>query len=359
MRTGRQAALTAFDKPLQIIQVDLRDPQPDELLVRVLVSGVCGSDVHTSLGEIPRNLPIVLGHEGIGVVERLGANVVCDYAGRPLEEGDRIYWSPAKACARCRACTPSPDLAACESIAVYTGAGQLNANTYADWAMLSAGMGFFKLPGTLPSDALIAFGCALPTMLQARERLGGIRSDERVIIQGCGPVGLAATLLCKLAGCTDIIAYDHSAERRTLALGFGARRVSAPPADEEIKDLSSSNFSGRGASLIVEASGSIQAFSQGLGMLGREGRYLLVGLWAGAGSEQIDPHLVVRNSWKLIGSVYAEPKHYGQAVALVDDEHANWPLAAAVRSSFQLEDVQAALDAVRTRSPGKTVLRMA
>ena len=200
-RTGKRAVLVAANQPIEIWERPVADPAPGEVLVRLTHGGVCGTDVHFWRGEVPLPGPVVLGHEGVGTVDALGAGVATDYAGTPLAVGDRVYWQPVAPCQRCYACTVLGDVSMCENAfaGVFGDAGGPTTASYCDYATLRAGLPFYRVPDDTPSDAVIALGCALPTMLQGIERLEGIRPGMSVVVQGCGPVGLAATLLAHLS----------------------------------------------------------------------------------------------------------------------------------------------------------------
>lgn len=114
MPLARQVVLRTFSAPLDLHEVAVPKPAQNEVLIHVEMAGVCGSDVHTWRGEMPRVLPIVLGHEGVGRVAALGRCATSDCAGEPLKEGDRISWSPARPCHRCSACTVENDPSACD-----------------------------------------------------------------------------------------------------------------------------------------------------------------------------------------------------------------------------------------------------
>ncbi|KAJ5559752.1 hypothetical protein N7513_002151 [Penicillium frequentans] len=95
MKYGKVAVFTRPGEPVKIVEEEVRMPAPDEILVRVSMAGVCGSDVHRLKGDIPVNAEAVcFGHEAVGVIESLGAEVKTDRAGAPLSEGDMLYWMP-------------------------------------------------------------------------------------------------------------------------------------------------------------------------------------------------------------------------------------------------------------------------
>ena len=91
---SKRAVLVAPDQPIEVWEAAMTDPKPGEVVVKVQLGGVCGTDVHFWRGEVPLPGPMVLGHEGIGTVEKLGQGVATDYAGQALSEGDRVYWMP-------------------------------------------------------------------------------------------------------------------------------------------------------------------------------------------------------------------------------------------------------------------------
>src|SRR6516165_1391837 len=105
MRTAKAAVMVATNR-LETWDVPIADPEAGGALVRIVLGGVCGSDVHIltgEAGEMP--FPIILGHEGVGQIEQLGAGAATDYAGAPVAMGDLVYWSPIALCRRCYSCT--------------------------------------------------------------------------------------------------------------------------------------------------------------------------------------------------------------------------------------------------------------
>lgn len=132
------------------------------------------------------------------------------------------YWiSP---CQRCYYCTVVKDTSLCPSLftVLFRPAQDAPSNPYTDYAWLPPRMAFYRIPETTPSEAVIAFGCAMLTMLQGLERLGGLNFGQTVVIQGCGPVGLAATLLSHLAGAGQVIVVGAPQHRLAMARRLGA-----------------------------------------------------------------------------------------------------------------------------------------
>lgn len=360
-RTGKRAVLVAANQPLEIWERPVAEPAAGEVLVRLTHGGVCGTDVHFWRGEVPLPGPVVLGHEGVGVVEALGAGVGTDYAGAPLAVGDRVYWQPVAPCQRCYACTVLGDVSMCENAfaGVFGDAGGPTAASYSDYATLRAGLPFYRVPDDTPSDAVIALGCALPTMLQGLERLGGIRPGMSVVVQGCGPVGLAATLLAHLSGAAPLIVIGAPARRLAVARQCGAAHTldMADMVDQEERIARVWQLTGgRGADVVIEAAGALPAFGEGLQLLARGGRYLVVGLWSAPGAVPVEPRLINNRNLRIIGTELAQPRHLYQALQVVQAQHRHLPLAEMVTHRYRIEDSQQALEAVARLETIKAVI---
>jgi threonine dehydrogenase-like Zn-dependent dehydrogenase len=137
---------------------------------------------------------------------------------------------------------------------------------YSEFSLLPDGVPFYRILDDTPSEALIGFGCAMPTMLQGLERIGGIAVSQTVVIQGCGPVGLAATLLARISGAREIIVLGAPTRRLEMARRYGATATvdldEVKSSDERIariRDLTE----GRGAEVVIEAAGALPAFGEG------------------------------------------------------------------------------------------------
>ncbi|KAJ5772524.1 hypothetical protein N7520_003053 [Penicillium odoratum] len=201
MYSGKIAMFTP-EGLIQIIEEKSPDPNPDEILVRLHLAGVCGSDVHRVAGDIPRpNHPICFGHEAVGIIQKIGQNIKTDRGGAPIIEGDFLYWCPSTPCRNCQECIPKNPLQ-CK---------------FLNWPVTAGGQML------LDSET---FGCAMPTALRGFRRLpeGAFTSATDVVIQGCGPVGLACALLSKLAGARTITIIGDPEHRLDAARALDALR---------------------------------------------------------------------------------------------------------------------------------------
>lgn len=359
--TGKRAVLVEANQPIEVWERATPPPGPGQAVLRLELGGVCGTDVHMWRGEVPLPGPIVLGHEGIAIIEELGPRLSRDYAGAPLAVGDRVYWQPIKPCHRCYSCTVLNDVSLCENIfaGLMADAGEPTAGSYSEVITLPSDMPFYRVPDDVPSEAVVAFGCAMPTMLQGWERLGGIEPGQTVVVQGCGPVGLASTLLAHLSGAQRVIVVGAPTHRLEVARGLGATDVISldevtDPADRRAQILELTE--GRGADVVIEAAGVLPAFTEGIEMVAANGRYLIVGLWSAPGSVPVEPRLLNNKNLRIIGTALSQPRHLYEAIKVAQRHHSSLPMAQVVTHRFCIDDSQKALEAVANLETVKAVI---
>jgi 5-exo-hydroxycamphor dehydrogenase len=358
---GRRVVLVHANRPVEVWARPMQRPAAGEIVVRVELAGVCGTDLHLWRGELPLPVPIGLGHEGVATIEELGKNVTTDYAGAPVKVGDRVCWSPIHPCYRCYECTVRNDPTQCPNLLADTlrDAAEPPSVCYSELAHLPAGMGFYRIPDDTPSEAIIAFGCAMPTMLQALERIGGIGVNQTVAIQGCGPVGLAATLLARVSGAREIVVVGARKARLEMARRLGATvtidKAAVPSSGERIATLRELT-AGRGAEVVIEAAGAVPAFGEGIRLAARGGRYVVVGLWSAPGSVPIEPRYVNHMNLRINGSSGFLGRHIYGAIEIARRHHRELPMAAAVTHRFPLAEAQRALEAVSRPETVKAVI---
>jgi threonine dehydrogenase-like Zn-dependent dehydrogenase len=361
MRVAKRAVLVRPGSPVEIWEGAVPPPSGGDAVVAVELAGVCGTDYHYMMGEVDLPGPMVLGHEGIGRITELGPEVSTDYAGTPIEPGDLVYWVPLHPCHRCYACTVLEDTSMCERLSRgrFRDAQDPPSATYTEYARLPAGIAFFRVPPDTPPEAVIAFGCAMPTMLHAMERLGGIDYGQSVVVQGAGPVGLAAVLLSRLAGAGDIIVIGGPQPRLEMAKRLGATATidlaTMPDADARVSEILDAT-GGRGAEVAIEAAGKLPAFAEGLRIVAKRGRYLIVGLWSAPGTASLEPRLVNNANLRIIGSALSRPRHLYQAIAVARSCHERFPLTEVISHRFALEETQQALEAVGRLETLKAVI---
>ncbi len=362
-KTARAAVLEAFHQPIAVHSFPVASQlEPGAVRARVTMAGVCGTDVHLWRGELPLALPVILGHETTGIIEELGPGLHKDWRGQPLQPGDRITWASSIACGECFYCRLKAQPTRCVSRKAYgisytsTDAPYLRGG-FAEQILLRPGTAIFRLPDDLPDHALLGAGCALTTAIHGLER-APLAWRDIVVVQGIGPVGLAAIAVCRSAGASRIIAIGGPRHRLQLGLDFGADvviDVAEVPSPEERRKIVFSESGGFGADQVIECVGKPEAVNEGL-ELGRDGaQFLVLGQYGNAGNISLNPHTITRKQLRVIGSWGFEARHVNRAIEMLQS---GWKdrFAAAVTHRFPLENVNEAMEHTRDWRGGKTVI---
>jgi Zn-dependent alcohol dehydrogenase len=283
MARVKAAVLYEYGAPLVIEEVELDPPKEGELLVRMAASGVCHSDLHTALGIHPTAVPTVLGHEGAGVVEKVGPGV------EHVRPGDHVMLTWLPYCGRCRQCVRGrPNR--CEDVGWYDttladGTCRLhkdglrihhyNTSSFAERSVVPAQTAIPVDPD-LPLTELALMGCAVMTGVGAALNTAAVRPGDTAAVVGCGGVGLNVVQGCAIGGASTIVAVDVVPAKLELALELGATHaVDAGAADpvEAVRELT-----GGGADFAFEAIGRPQTIALALQLTGRGGQAILVGM---------------------------------------------------------------------------------
>lgn len=347
---SKSVVLIGGNKALEIRERTVPLPGPGCITVAVVRAGVCGTDPHLWLGHGPIKEEVVLGHEGLGRITELGDGVATDHAGQTIAIGDVVFWNPIRPCMRCYNCTVTKDQTGCINGTFWSPADQeMVWASYTEFANLLPNNAFYKVNQNVPLDAYIAMGCALPTMCQAIDNLGPIEPCWNIVVQGAGPVGLAAVMLAKIAGCSNIACIESNSKRLERAKDFGATLLLNMEEYKSKYDRAQcikSAFGIGGVDVVIECSGSINAFDEGIDLLARNGRYVLVGTWAGESKVTVSPFHIVQNALKIIGTTYASPDCYYKAIKLVTTHWQRFPLVECITHRYNLEDVEKAFETV-------------
>lgn len=349
MRKGRQVVFAGNGRSLELATVEVPPPGPGAIVVRTTVAGVCGTDAHRLDGDLPDpGMPVTFGHEGIGIVEELGAGVAHDVDGLPLAPGDTVYWSPS-----------SRDPGRPSELGWPPPASRPNPAAYQDYATLPPSNIVFRVPDGTDPLAVIAFGCAMPTALGGFARLGGVRPGDTVVVQGSGPVGLASTVLAALSPARQVIVIGApdvrlaAAERLGASTTIALERTDEPGRRAAILELTD----GRGADVVIEATGRMEAFAEGMSLLGPDGRYVVLGIYSGHGTVSFDPVRLNNHSMSIIGSMGpTRTSDYRTTIQLAQRHGARLGFAELVTHRFALTELEDAIDVARRGAAIKAVV---
>ena len=267
----RAAVLEEFGAPLVVQEVELAEPQAGEALVRLHACGVCHTDLYTASGADPSGYaPTVLGHEGAGVVERVGPDVTS------LRPGDHVVTLFSPQCRECVHCLDSRTNL-CLSIREQQNKGFLpdgttrisregdrirhfmGCSTFAEYTVMPE-IALAKVSPEAPFEHACLFACGLSTGLGAAINTAAVAPGSTCAVFGAGMVGLGAVAGCRLQGAERIVCVDLSADRLELARGQGATDVIAggEGAVEEVLEMTG----GFGADYTFEATGNVTVMRQ-------------------------------------------------------------------------------------------------
>jgi Zn-dependent alcohol dehydrogenase len=285
--TALAAVCTSLHKPLEVMDLQVAAPRAGEVAVRIEAAGICASDLSVRNGTLPSPLPIVLGHEGAGVVDAVGEGVT------HLTVGDHVAIAAMPQCGRCFRCRRG-QTGLCErgdgvlfsgaqldgTLRFATGDGvavaqMVAAGVFAERVVVPA-ISVVPLPKDLPFGPAALLGCAVVTGLGAALNTASIRPGDTVAVIGAGSVGLCAIQGARLAGAGRIIAMDLVEAKLDVARTVGATDVlEARDADlvAAVKDLTA----GRGADVTIEAVGAQATVDAAIRMTDKGGEVVFVG----------------------------------------------------------------------------------
>ena len=363
MPTARASVLIAFNAPLELRELPLREkPEPGAALVRTEMAGICGTDVHLWKGQLPISLPVIMGHETVGRIEQLGEGLERDWTGQPLKIGDRVTWNSAVSCGACYYCAEKKQPTRCPHRRAY-GIGHRCDQPphllggYGEFHYLLPRTTIFKLPDDLPTESVIGAGCALITAIHGVERTG-IAWRDNVVVQGAGPVGIAALAVAKSAGAGQVIVIGGPKHRLEMAQRFGADHliniddVREPQARlEAVRQLTG----GYGADVVLECVGIPNAVVEGMELCRDGGKYLVLGHYCDAGPVLWNPHVITRKQLQVFGSWSSEPRHLKQAIEFLRTNQQRFPFHEMVSHRFTLDRANEALAMTANWDSAKSV----
>ncbi|GAB5897432.1 alcohol dehydrogenase catalytic domain-containing protein [Mycolicibacterium mageritense] len=325
------AAVWTGGTGIELRKVDIPELDDGDVLVRVRLATVCGSDLHTVTGRRPAACPSILGHEAVGDVVAAGADAT-------VEIGRRVVWSVTVACGECPRCR-SGFTAKCRSVRKvghepFDGSWALS-GSYAEHVLLPRGTAIAAVPDTLPDAVAAPAACATATVMATLDAAGAL-AGRRVLIGGAGMLGLTAVAACADAG-ADAQVIDVDAERLALTPWFGGR-----PSDGTAVDVA------------IDYTGSTGAVAAALDRLDVGGILVLAGSVLPGPALPIDPETVVRQWLTITGVHNYEPRHLDRAVAFLDRTRDRYPWRSLVAAPVPLAEIASAL-----RPPPAGVLRTA
>ena len=355
----RAALLTAVGRPLELVEIDLPEPGPGRVRVKLAAAGVCHSDLSLATGVLRTPVPVVLGHEGAGTVTAVGEGVTS------VRPGDAVVINWAPACGACHLCSiGEPWL--CEN------SGAASTETYAalaDGTGLYPGLGvaafaeetvvgeraLLPLPDGVPLDTAALLGCAVLTGYGAVHNAARVRAGESVVVLGLGGVGLAVLQAARIAGAGPIIAVDVSPEKEELARRHGATDFLL--SDDRTSKAVRALTSGHGADHAFECVGRAATIRAAWSSTRRGGRTTVVGIGRKDDLVSFSALEVFHFARTLSACVYGNSDPAKDIPVLAEHVRAGrLDLDALVTDRITLDEIPAAFDRMAAGQGGRSLV---
>ena len=355
----RAAVLSAVGSPLEITGIDLPDPGPGQVRVRLAAAGVCHSDLSLSDGTMRVPVPAVLGHEGAGTVVAVGEDV------GHVAPGDGVVLNWAPSCGACHACSLGEvwlcanALSGAADVYARTTEGTdlhpgLNVAAFAEETVVSASC-VLPVPDGVPLTDAALLGCAVLTGYGAVHHSARVRAGETVAVFGVGGVGLSALQAARIAGASKIVAVDVSAEKEELARAAGATDyvVASDTTAREIRGLTGK----QGVDVAVECAGRAVSIRTAWDSTRRGGRTTVVGI--GGKDQQVTFNALEIFHWgrTLSGCVYGNSDPARDLPVLAEHIRAGrLDLSALVTERISLDGIPAAFENMLAGKGGRALV---
>jgi len=324
-------------KPFQYKSTDFKIRlKLGEALVKIILSTICGSDIHTIEGKRKEDTPCILGHEAVGEIIAINSR-------EEFMLGDRVTWTIADSCGKCPACTEYGLPEKCDELFKYGHASINNGSglngCYATHIHIRRGTHMVKIPDNISHAAAAPANCALATMVNAVSQT--TVKPKKTVIQGGGLLGVYACGLLKEAGVSQIFCLEVNENRFQLIKDFGGIPVDARDAQKAIQFIL--DKTGGGVDAVFEVAGIKELIPQGLELLRPGGDYVLVGLVHPDSALGITAEQIIRKCIRIKGVHNYAPWHLDKAIAFLERNQGRYPFEKLVSPPYKLEVIQEAV----------------
>jgi len=365
----------------ELREYPLPDPEPGCLLVRMQVSGICGTDKHTYQGYTTQyagsgqsrqiQFPIIQGHENVGTVAAIGGTGrYTDFEGIPLSIGDRVVVGPNVSCGTCYYCRHDFPHYMCENTTDY--GNNLSAKNpphlFGGWSQylyVLPGSFVVRVPEDLPSEiAVLTEIMAVTAGLDRAKQISAFpnesfRFDDTVVVLGAGPLGICFVMKARMLGAGTVIAVDLSDYRLDFARRLGADHALNAACTSRTDRLEAimALTHGRGADLVIECAGVPEAVAEALDLLRPGGLLVEAGNFSDLGDVAINPHRqLCSKNVRILGVGGEEAAAYAPSMRQMVRYMRHYPLAEFVTHRFALREVEAAMKQSIARDSMKVVI---
>ncbi len=349
-----------FDGTRLVVTDDLlvREPGPGEATVRVLASGICHSDLNVLDGASPVPLPVVLGHEAAGIVERVGDGV-------SVQPRDAVIVGSMVPCGVCRACADGRSGECRDAFGPgstpFTWRGEpvrAYANVASFAGMITVRADQLVASADLPPTSAALVGCAVSTGYGVVRNVARVRAGDTVVVFGVGGIGVNALQTARLQGATQIVAVDVNPGKATTAARFGADTFVVAPRTATVAELVHLVRAHTTAPIdaVIECSGALVAIEAAIGLAGWGGTTALVGIPPAGARASFDVGALLRNR-RIVGSLNGTVDVQRDFAAIVASvQRGELELDAQVSRIWPLAEIEDAIATVRAGEVVRAVL---
>ena len=359
----KAAVLYEANKPLVVETVDLDEPQHEEVLVRIAAAGVCYSDYHIMKGEWTMPLPMVLGHEAAGVVEKVGPGV------SRVAPGDHVILNFRPNCGTCRHCVVGRPVL-CSGVEtprwlMFDGTCRLHKDgqdiqhftrtaSFAEYAVVQES-GAVPVRKDMPLDKASLVGCAVMTGVGAAINTAKVEPGSSVLVIGCGGVGLNVVQGARLAGADRIIAVDTLQNKLSYARDFGATDTLVASEGDVVERVL--EMTGGGVDYAFEAIGNSKTILQAYEATGLGGKTVVVGMAPEDDEVAVNALSLPRSEKALMGSWYGSARPWVDFPRLVNLYiNGRLEIDSMISRTYKLEEINEAYDALGAGEVARSVI---
>jgi 6-hydroxycyclohex-1-ene-1-carbonyl-CoA dehydrogenase len=327
----KAAVFHAPKEPLRIEEVDTPSIGDDEILVRVAACGVCHTDLHYIDHGVPtfKKPPLILGHEASGVVEKIGGNV------SGLEQGDRVLLPAVVTCGVCPFCRMGKENI-CQNMRMF---GNHVDGAYAEY-VVAPGKDAFVLPEEIPLEEGSIIADAISTPYHAVVNRAAVRAGDKVVVFGCGGVGINVVQMASAVGAT-VIAVDIAENKLEWAKKLGAAETINPTGIDVGKQVR--KMTGGGADVALEVIGNPDTIVQAFGCVRSGGRVCIVGYTHK--DVPLNAGRIMFREMEVVGSLGCRPVDYPKIIEMA--RVGAIKVAELVTHRFKLDDIGEAFEVLR------------
>jgi putative phosphonate catabolism associated alcohol dehydrogenase len=354
---GKAVLFNGQGHPFELITRSLRPLEPGEILVKVLYTTLCGSDIHTYCGRRIEPAQVVLGHEIAGDILAIEeSHPGTDFRGEKIKAGDRITWSIFASAAD--VVPPRPDMPQKSANLFKYGHTLAVGNDVfngglADYCILRPNTALIKISPAIPLKVAATISCAHSTTMGAL-RMAGEVSGKKVIVYGLGLLGLSCVAMCKEAGASWIGVVDNNPDRLAWGVRFGADVVRGTDALQEegaLKQTDAEQPSWPEADIVFDMTGDPVAMQQGLDALAVGGCAVWIGAVYPAKPVAVDAQKVVRKLLQIKGLHNYNYQDFVNATSFIEDNYTKYPFEELTEKEFGLEQIQEAFEFADRQKP--------